>query len=395
MNILYLHRTQGQGAAGNHIRQVVKAFRALGHNVMIVSPPGVQVSDHEPDSSSSSSWSQRLGQSVRLNATSVMFELFEILYNGIAHWRLWRTHRKARYDLIYERYAIFGTAGLTAARRQQVPLLLEVNFTSRTSVHPPRSRLFQKLAESIDRKLFSRADGIIVVSTVLKQHLIQEFGVPDGRILVVPNAVDPQEFAGASVKGVLRELPVLNGELIIGFVGGFYPWHGLELLIEAARRILTEEPKARFVMIGDGTLLESLRHRVKTLQLEEAVLFTGRVSREALANYIAAFDIGVMPDSNDYGSPMKILEYMAMGKPVVAPRLGPIEEIVDHEKEGVLFEPKSVPALSAAILGLLRDVDRRRRLGENGRRRVLEKHTWKQNARTVLAFYERQAKKGR
>lgn len=376
MNILYHHRTQASGAAGHHIREMVKAFRDLGHSVDIVSPPGVK-----------GSFEKNLGSQKknRYAIPQFLFELFEIFYNFVAFVKLQGQLKKKKYSLIYERYAIFNVAGILAAKINHKPIIIEASFTSKADVFPKRTKLLTPLAYRIDKLIFNRADGIVVVSSVLKESLIKDFGVSADKIIVLPNAVDAKMFEPQVSGDTVRNKYSLNSNKIVGFVGGFYPWHGLNLLLDAAEDVLKILPNVKFLLIGDGPLRKKLEDRVNGSSLKNSVIFTGSIAHNELPQYIACFDIGVMPDSNDYGSPIKIFEYMAMGKPVLAPKIGPIEEAVEDGKNGLLFERNNEYELANAIIQLLKkDNLLYRKISSDCRAIVLEKHTWIKNAQSIL-----------
>lgn len=155
--------------------------------------------------------------------------------------------------------------------------------------------------------------------------------------------------------------------------------------MDAAEEVVKSLADVKFIIVGDGPLRDELKERVaRSPLLKEAVILTGSVPHSELQPYIASFDVGVMPDSNDYGSPMKIFEYMVMGKPVVAPRLRPIEEVIEDGENGILFAAKNKEALSGALIALLNDRRRHERIASRARLNVLEKHTWKKHAETIL-----------
>lgn len=375
MNILYHHRTQGTGAAGHHIREMVKAFRKHGYSVDILSPPGVENMSEEKTGSQKKN---------RYLVPQIIFELLEIGYNLIDFVRLARQLKKKKYDFLYERYSIFNVVGILASRRKGIPIIIEASFTSKTSVYPKRTRILGSLACAVDKFIFNRAEGIVVVSSVLKYSLIKDFKVTEEKILVLPNAVDTDFFDPSMHNDAIKRAYGFESKQVVGFVGGFYPWHGLDLLIDAAREVIKVLPDTKFFLVGDGPDKKSLEDRVSQSHLKNSVIFTGSVPYAKVAEHIAAFDIGVMPDSNDYGSPIKIFEYMAMGKPVLAPRIGPIEEVIDDGKDGLLFTRHSKEGLSQAIVRILTDRRLYNAIAVNSQKEVIAEHTWFKNAGSIL-----------
>jgi glycosyltransferase involved in cell wall biosynthesis len=315
------------------------------------------------------------------------FELMEIAYNVPAYFRLRRALRSFRADALYERYAFFNVAGALAARAARVPLILEVNYTATTPLYRKRSRALLPLARAAERFVFGRATRIAAVSTVLSRHVVAN-GVPAERVVTLPNAADPERFRADLSGRAVRDRYGLNGARVVGFSGAFFPWHGVGFLIDVLPGLLRKVPETSILLVGDGPERRVLEEQVRRAGLSERVRFTGRVGHDELPAHVAAFDVAVMPDSNEYGSPMKIYEYMAMGKPVVGPRLGPLEDGIKDGETGILFERLDASALESALATLLRDESRRRLMGQRAREHVLASHTWARNAERILALVD-------
>ncbi|MBL8521421.1 MAG: glycosyltransferase family 4 protein [Betaproteobacteria bacterium] len=381
LNILYMHRTQAHGVEGVHIREIVKAWRRLGNAVVVVSP----VKESPQDSSGDGGGAPRAGMMRRLMSAmsrrlpEILFECLEVAYNVVAY-RQAATVRDT--DFIFERYAIFAFAGSLLAARRRIPHIIEVNYTSRSELVRKRSALLAPLAFRIDKFIFSRATALAAVSSRLKEHLISEFGIPAERVIVLPNAADPEVFDPDKVTPAsgLKD----TGKWI-GFVGGFYPWHGVGLLVDAFCRIADAVPDARLLLVGDGPMRAAIERQCATLNIANRVLMTGAVSHDRLPAYIRAFHVGVMPDSNDYGSPMKVFEYMALGTPVVAPAYGPLLDVMQDGREGRIFPPRDVAALADCLLEVLTRDDVHAQMSENARLAVVTRHNWMENARRLLA----------
>src|SRR5262249_9581762 len=138
------------------------------------------------------------------------------------------------------------------------------------------------------------------------------------RVVLTPNAANPAHF-----RPDVEPVHDIGGRRIdtgpvVGFVGTFAPWHGLDLLVQAFARV-ADRFDAKLVLVGDGPERARIEQLCRSSGLAQRVAFAGTVSYADLPRYVAAFNIGVMPDSNDYGSPVKVFEYMASGKPVVVP----------------------------------------------------------------------------
>ena len=390
MNILYLHRTQANGVEGVHIGEIVRAWRRLGHFVQILSPVGDRLGEQGGDSTQSAvSIKHRIYRLVSARLPEVMFECVELAYN-LATLRQTKKFGADSIDLIFERYAIFAFAGAYLSRRWRIPFIIEINYTSCSPLVRKRSAFLGPLAKRVDRYIFSRATALVAVSSYLKRHLVSEFGVAPERIIVVPNAADPDVFDISKV--VLPPAYANVQGKIIGFVGGFYPWHGLELLVRAFNEIASQVPDAKLMLVGDGPTLPAIRALIDQLGLAERVMLPGRIPHQELPSYIALFHIGVMPDSNEYGSPMKIFEYMALGKPVVVPDYSPLVDVIDDGIEGRVFAAKNVEHLASCMAMLLTDNTAHSQMSAQARKKILTMHNWQINAESILAILSRSNK---
>jgi glycosyltransferase involved in cell wall biosynthesis len=316
------------------------------------------------------------------------FEFMEVAYNVRGLGTLWLRHRRRRYDLVYERYAYLNLAGLITSRMAGVPFVFEVNFTSGTTLERERSRAARVMERWVERYVFRRADACVVVSSRLRVLLV-DAGVDEAKVLIQPNAADPAKFDPHRRADALRASLGLEGKLIVGFVGHFSRWHGVRFLCDAFEEIRQQVPDVAYLLVGDGHTRAEIATMVRSRGWQDCVLLPGKIPHDSVPDYVALFDVAVMPDSNEYGSPMKIPEYMAAAKPVVAPRLWPIEDLLDDGRTGVLFEPGDGHELAAALVGLLSDAGRRKALGQAARREVEEVLNWDSAAERILMLAEK------
>ena len=293
-------------------------------------------------------------------------------------------------DLIYQRYSRFTFAGVEAALRAERPLFLEYNGSEVwVGRHWDDAGMFS-LLERFERLNLKAAARIFVVSEVERRNLLK-VGIKSDKIVVNPNGVNVDVFR-PNVGGVSerQRLGIDPGAMLVGFTGTFGPWHGV---VELAKAI-TSIPKERglhFLLIGAGQLLEQTKEVLTGL--DNLVTFTGSVDHKRMPALLDACDVLVSPhvplaaNAEFFGSPTKIFEYMAMGKGIVASRLGQIGDVLKHEETALLVEPGDVDELREAILRLALDSSLRERLGEAARRQAIEHHTWKRNAQKVLDAY--------
>ena len=301
-----------------------------------------------------------------------------------------------RARVLYQRHGRFLFAGAVLSRLLGIPLVLEYNASENWVAEywdPVRFSPWLKLCEKLSIR---SASLIVVVSNPLKQELL-EIGVPEERILVNPNAVDPEWFhpqcGGAELR---QDLGLPSEDIVVCFVGTFSYWHGVGVLEQAIRSLLENTPKdspLKFLLVGDGLLAPQFRGALDPYTRQGRVIFTGAIPHRSVRTYLDAADILVsphvpMPDGSPFfGSPTKLFEYMAMGKAIAASALDQIADVLEHNKTALLVRPGDASELVGAILRLAGDAQLRTELGRNARQTALARHTWRQNARRVLLHY--------
>lgn len=380
MRILYHHRTLGVGAEGVHVREMVAAWRALGHEVRVEALVG--------EAEDARSGGRRRWTALRRLIPDAVYELAELAYNLVARRALERALVAFRPDIVYDRYNSYSTVAVTAAKRFGVPCVLEVNAPvayERTAYEHLRLRL-PRLAARYERRILQAASHVVAVSSPLKQHLCMRYGLAEAAISVLPNGVDPERFHprvdGQSVRAGLM---IDEQAIVIGFTGDVRPWHGLHLLVEAFSRLRHEQGPVRLLILGGGGTSEpALRAMVSERGLGEQVRFVDRVAHDDVPAFVAAMDIAVSARATFYASPLKIVEYMAAGKAIIAPAMPNIGELLDDGRSALLFEPEDVGALTAALQRLIRDRRLRESLGQQARHEVERRLHWQANARRVV-----------
>lgn len=418
MNIAYLSadfgvHVFGFKGASIHVREMVAALHKAGHTLWVVSPAigttegGLKLEELD---ASILAWQKNATLHLvppaeghlqlfrELEAVDKTFamktrmrhELRNWLYNLTIYEQLRDKLRAWKIDCIYERYALFSNAGLRLARELGVPHLLEVNAPLADEQEKMRGLEMKELARAAERYIYQNTDRVLVVSQNLKDF-VAGCGVPHERIHVLPNAVDVERFVAAHSSMKVRERYRLHDKHVIGFVGSLKPWHGTSTLVEAFAHLQREHAHAHLLIVGEGPARASLEQAAADLLLNGAVTFTGNVAHEEIPHYLAAMDTTVapyIPSEHFYFSPIKIFEYMVMSKPVVAGKIGQVEEIIRDGETGLLFEPGNVEQLTAALARLASDAQLGRSLGARARAWVQQERTWDNNARQVVELAE-------
>ncbi len=379
MNILYHHRIGSKDGQFVHVQELTRALRRLGHRIIMVGPSAVGHGKFGADSASINTlkkWMPRFA-----------YESLEFLYGVSAYRRLLRIALRESPDGIYERYNLFLPAGVWTKRRLGIPMLLEVN----APLFEERSRYGQgislsRLALWSERTAWRGADYVLPVTDVLADH-VRRAGVPAARTVVIPNGVNREAFLDLPGAADAKRVLGLEGRLVLGFVGFLREWHGLESAVDCLDgNFGPAEP--HLLVVGDGPARERIEARARTAGVAERVTFTGIVDRPRIPSYIAAFDIALQPAVVPYASPLKLFEYLALGRAIVAPRTPNILEILTHEQDSLLFEPSDLDAFAGAIRRLLQDQELRVRLGRNARELVDRRGlTWERNAEKVADLF--------
>jgi glycosyltransferase involved in cell wall biosynthesis len=376
----------GRSSQAMHIRSLVEALRADGHEVTIVSPPGV-----DPFKSAGmmpflrkedrARGFQRIWKYISRECPQIVFEACEILYNLFLPFRLLPILWRQPDAILYERHAYFMFTGVLLGKCLKRTVVLEVNeLAGFTRV---RGLIMERLARRIDMWVFSRADHVLCVSRVLADETLLR-GAHAQRVHVLPNAIDPNRFRFPIPGQSLRSRLGLDGSTVIGHVGLFYRWDRLDVLIEVAKSIRGRHPNVKVLLVGDGPEMEHLRQTAFRLGMEREVIFSGPVPRDDVPAYIDAMDICVLPDSNAFGSPIALFEFMAMGKPCVVPDLGPMRDVIDDNVTGIMFPQGDYAALERTLLRLVEDSALRNQVGAQAKQAVFKRHTWAANARSVV-----------
>jgi glycosyltransferase involved in cell wall biosynthesis len=370
MRIIYHHRTQLDDAQGIHVRAIVRAFRELGHEVEVISLVA---------SPSKRAWRIDTGRLPR-----ALYEVLSLGYNLYGYRRLARAIREGKPDLIYERYAPYAFCGVLAARRFGVPLLLEINAPWHDHSPSGEAPRFGRLARRLERWICANSTRTIAVTAVLKRFLVEE-GVPERQVAVMHNAADPLVFHPEVSAAEVRRRHRLNGSLVAGFVGWLRPWHGLEGLIDAVHTAGLLQRGLRLLIVGEGPAFPKLEARVRQLGLGGQVVLTGPVAHADVPVHVAALDIALQPSAPAHACPMKLVEYMAMGRCILAPGQPNIRELLSDGVTARLFAPGDHAALARSLSELMASPALRATLGRNAHRTIVERNlTWRMNAARAI-----------
>jgi glycosyltransferase involved in cell wall biosynthesis len=375
MRILFSHRIRARDGQAVHLEALVAALRDEGHEVLVVGPRS-----YEQDAFGGEGRGLAI---LRRLCPAAAYELLELTYNVPAVYRLLRAHRRFRAELVYERYNLFFFGGLALKWLYRAPFYLEINAPLAEERASHGNLSLKRLALFLERGVWRRADHVYPVTGVLADYAVAA-GVRRDAITVNPNGVDRNQY---TVDAPCE--PPRGKAITLGFVGFLRTWHGMDTVISLLSEIRSRHD-LRLVIVGDGPAVPELVRQVSALQLDDKVEFLGLVPRDRVAGVIRSFDIALQPRCVPYASPLKLFEYMGLGRAIIAPDQPNIREILAHERNALLFEPNDSSSLREAIVRLAADASLRRALGTQARQDILDRdYTWAGNAKRIVETYSR------
>ena len=379
MRILFHHRIGSRDGQSVHMEEMIAALRRQGHEVILVGPAAFAATRFGA--------SNAVIDRIKRWMPAALFELLEVAYNVKAFASLFRAVRAFRPDVIYERFSLFLFAGIWVRRLTGVPILLEVNaplYEERAENDGLRLHWLGRWAQQL---IWSGVDHVLPVTGVLGK-VIQGYGVSPARITVIPNGVNPERFGAAPDSSAANAALGVPGRLVLGFTGFIRGWNAVHRMIEFVSRHRSG-PDLHILVVGDGPARESLQAHAREQGVADRLTITGIVERDDVARYVAAFDIAVLPGVTPYSSPLKLFEYLRMGRAIVAPDMENIREILTDEQDALLFDPDREGALEQTLLHLCNDKMLRNRIGDAAQRIIPTKLLiWDCNAQKVAVIAE-------
>jgi glycosyltransferase involved in cell wall biosynthesis len=363
----------GRKGCSVHVQELVRALRACGARVELFTPRGEGI----PTPGFDNVKLHRLPfiqEEVRAFREKLALAANEDLQAAL--------QRHGPFDFVYERYSLWSFAGMEMAKAWGVPGLLEVNAPLIEEQAEHRGLVDRPGAERTARRVFRSATALIAVSREVAAYLARQ-PAARGRVHVVPNGVDPKRFPPNPAPSGSHE----PADFVVGFVGSLKRWHGVSILLEAFDRARRRGPRIRLLIVGDGPERSNLEADVRARGLSGEVGFTGAVAPEAVPGLLGSMDAAVAPYpplGHFYFSPLKVFEYMAAGRAIVASSVGQLGELLQDGVNALLCPPGDPSALAEALLRLEADRALAERLGQAARATVLRDHTWEAVARRVL-----------
>ena len=310
--------------------------------------------------------------------------------------RLTEVARNIRPDILHAHSPVLNArAALAVGRRLGIPVVYEVRafWEDAAAAHgtAPEGGLRYRLTRALETRALKQADAVATICEGLRGDMIAR-GVDAEKIAVIPNAVDVEAFTPHSPDPDLQRDLGLEGGKVIGFIGSFYHYEGLDLLLRALP-LLNDGPPLKLLLVGGGPEDETLKALVHALGLTDRVVMTGRVPHDDVGRYYALVDAFIYPRRNmrltDLVTPLKPLEAMAQRKAVMASDIGGHRELIEHGRTGTLFSPDDPASIAAAIDAWRTAPSRAEAMLGAAYDHVCEARTWQRSVAAYAPVYER------
>ncbi len=291
--------------------------------------------------------------------------------------------------------ALNGLAALKMSKKYKIPLVYECRaFWEDAAVDHGTTQegsLRYRVTKALETHVFKKADAVTTICEGLRKDIIGR-GVAADKITVIPNAVDIEKFTfGEMAEADLLQQLSLQGKIVLGFIGSFYAYEGLLLLLDALPAIIQSQPNVRLLLVGGGPQVQQIKDKIKTLGLQAVVNLVGRVPHEDVQRYYNLVDILVYPRLSmrltDLVTPLKPLEAMAQGRLLVASDVGGHHELISDGQTGYLFNAGDRESLVRSVLTALNDQDNWDRIRQAGRRYVEGERNWMRSVAHYPAVY--------
>ena len=311
--------------------------------------------------------------------------------------RLLAVAQKLKPDIIHAHSPVLNAMpALNIGERLGIPTVYEIRaFWEDAAVDHGTTRegsLRYKATRALETSAIRRAAHVFTICEGLRADIVNR-GIPANKVTVIPNAVDVDNFQLAQAPDpALQERWGLKGRTVVGFIGSFYAYEGLDLLVQSMPEILQQQPNAMLLLVGGGPQEAALKALVHSLNLQAHVVFTGRVPHAEVSRYYDLIDVLAYPRHSmrltELVTPLKPLEAMAQGHMFVASDVGGHKELIDHGRTGWLFKADSVDALAQAVLDMLGNRQRWPELRANGRHFVESVRNWRNSVANYQAPYQ-------
>jgi glycosyltransferase involved in cell wall biosynthesis len=375
---LYLEAPTGYGS---HMRGMIRGFQEEGHTVEVL------IMGKAPIQNSSSPQPSVLKSFAKIFIPKILWrtlkEFQQIRFDKYAAKELQNAIEFHQPDIVYERSAWMSNGSADMLSNFNIKHIVEINapFEEEVKSFENAHSFLASTGKNKLKNLLQSASLVLPITSSLQTYLIERYKLNPNKCVVVPNAIEKQEIQiNKSRVAAINKQFNLSEVTVLGFVGSIFPYHGVDRLIRGVSKLKYTD--IAILVVGDGYLIPELKKLANELGISSRVYFTGSVPKEDIYNYISAMDILTLPNTEWYCSPVKLFEYGAFGKTILAVNEAGVSDVMSNE-EGLLFKNND-SAFQDALLAAITDVDALKIKALNFQQKVFEKHTWRANAQKVI-----------
>lgn len=375
---LYLEAPTGYGS---HMRGMIRGFEEEGHTVEIL------IMGKPPIQNSSNLQSSGLKSFAKIFIPKILWrtlkEFQQIRFDKYAASELQNKIVSFQPDMVYERSAWMSNGSVAVLSNFHIKHVVEINapFEEEVQSFENAYSFLALTGKNKLKNLLQSAELVLPITSSLQTYLVERYQLNEDKCVVIPNAIEKQEIQiNESRVAAINKQYNLSEVTVLGFVGSIFPYHGVDRLIRGVSKLNYTD--ISILIVGDGYLIPELKKLAENLGVSSRVHFAGSVPKEDIYNYISAMDILSLPNTEWYCSPVKLFEYGAFGKTILAVNEAGVADVMTKD-EGFLFENND-GAFQDALLAVLTDADVLKTKAKTFQQKVFEKHTWRANAQKVL-----------
>ncbi len=393
MKILYYSphphlNLQDKTGYGTHMREMIQAFRDLGHDVLPVINGGTEKQEGEKPLKSNFA-KNILKNLIPKFIWRSLKDRRLLKFDALAERALEKKVDEFKPDLIYERAYYMQVSGVNVAQRKKIKHFLEVNapYIDETFEFEKSPTLFNKTALKNEELQLTLSSKVFVVSSSLQAYFLKKYpSLKADKILVTPNCVnlDKVKVDALKKKTIAHDLNLENN-IVVGFVGSIFPYHGVDVLMTAFDIVYKQTKNIKLLIVGDGQIVPQLKNYAQRLESGANIIFTGNVPYADVFSYIDLMDVAVLATTEWYCSPIKLFEYGALGKAIIAPDTQAVRDVITDTKDGILVKHNK-EFLAKALSTLIENATLRQNIGTSFKIKIQSNYTWIKNAQRVLSF---------
>lgn len=375
---LYLEAPTGYGS---HMRGMINGFQEEGHTVeiLVLGKKPLPKDSFAP----STSFKTLLKKIIPKILWRTLKEIQQIRFDKHAANELQIAIQKFNPDMVYERSAWMSNGSVHVLKSFNIKHVVEINapFEEEVKSFEQTSSFIGAVGKTKLKSLLQSANLVLPITSSLQTYLIERYELSASKCAVVPNAIEKNEIQiNESRVAAINKQFNLTEVTVLGFAGSIFPYHGVDRLIQGVSKLKYTD--IAILIVGDGYLIPELKKLASNLGISSRVHFTGSVPKEDIYNYMSAMDILTLPNTEWYCSPVKLFEYGALGKTILAVNEAGVSDVMTND-EGLLFENNN-NAFQEALLTSITEVDALEVKAKKFQEKVFAKHSWRANAQKVL-----------